>query len=91
MTKYFGYDKCMNLLSVQGQGAVFTVVLFLLCVIAVHGAKLAKIGYRTVKKKLPPEPPKKTEPKPDPVYFIVEKKKKRTKTEYSEPKEIKFR
>ncbi len=55
----------MNLLSVQGQGAVFTVLLFLLCVIAVHGAKLAKIGYRTLKKKLPPDPPKKPETKPE--------------------------
>ncbi len=81
----------MNLLSVQGQGAVFTVLLFLLCVIAVHGAKLAKIGYRTLKKKLPPDPPKKPETKPEPVYFIVEKKKKRAKAEYSEPKRIKFR
>lgn len=84
----------MNLLSVQGQGALWTIVLLLLCIIAVHGGKLAKIGYRTLRKKLPPEPPKKPEPAPpEPVYYIVERKKKRsrTKAEYSEPRQIKFK
>lgn len=85
----------MNLLSVQSQGAVWLTVLFLLCVILVHGAKLAKIGYRTLHKKLPPaKPAPKPQPKPEPVYFLVERKKTRrtkTKTEYTPPKEIKFR
>ena len=84
----------MNLLSIQGQGAVYAVILFFLCVVIVHGYKLAKIGYRSLHKKLPPQPPPKAEKEkkpPEPVYFIVERKKKKsTKTEYSEPKRIKF-
>lgn len=81
----------MNLLSVQGRGAVLVLCLFLLCLIIVHGVKLAKAGWRTLGRKLPPTEPKKPEPKPEPVYFIVERKKKRAKTEYSEPKRIKFK
>ena len=80
----------MILLSVQGRGAIYAVLLFLICVIIVHGVKLAKIGYRTLGKKLPPEPSPKQEKPPEPVYYIVEKKKKRSKNEYSEPKRIKF-
>lgn len=92
--------KNMNLLSVQGQGALFLVLLFVLCAVVVYGTKLAKIGYRSTRKKdeTPPPPEKKPEPKPkpkpeppEPVYFIVEKKKKRAKAEYSAPKEITFR
>ena len=79
------------LLSVQGEGAVWTVLLFLICVIVVHGVKLAKIGYRTLVKKLPPAPPKEPEKKSEPVYYIVEKKKKRARAEYSEPKRIQFK
>lgn len=88
----------MNILSVQGQGFFYTVVIFLICVIAVHGVLLAKIGYRSLRKKAPPEkePPQKQPPKPkpaapEPVYFIVEKKKKRAKSEYTAPREIKFK
>ena len=76
----------MNLLSVQGTGAALTIALFLFCLFIVHAIKLAKIGWRTLFKKLPPQEPKKPEPKP--VYFIVERKKKKAKTDYSEPKRI---
>ena len=80
----------MNLLSVQGQGLVYTVVIFLICVIVVFGIKLVRLGIRTTKK-LPPEPPHEPVKTPEPVYYIVEKKKKkRAKTEYREPREIKF-
>ena len=79
------------MLSVQGEGAVYTIFLLLFCVIVVHGIKLAHIGYRTLFKKLPPSPPKEPEKKVEPVYFIVEKKKKRAKAEYSEPKRIQFK
>ena len=80
----------MLLLSVQGRGALWTVLIFLFCVILVHGFKLAKIGYRTLGKKLPAKKPKKPKKEQEPVYFIVERKK-RTKREYSEPKRITFR
>lgn len=102
----------MNLLSSQAQGALYAILIFFACVVVVHGYKLAKIGWRSLHKKLPPEKPRKKEktpepvyyikevkpekPKkkekaPEPVYYIVERKvKKRAKTEYSEPKRIKF-
>lgn len=51
--------------------------------------KLAIVGIKTLKK--PPEvKPEKPEPKPEPVYYIVEKKRAK-KANYSEPKEIKFK
>ena len=95
------YNNRMNILSVPGQGLIYTVIIFLFCVIAVHGVLLAKIGYKSLHKKIPPEKPKeektkspqkpKPEKDPEPVYFIVEKKKKRAKSEYSAPREIKFK
>jgi len=82
----------MNLLSVAALGGLYTALMLLFSIIVIHGYKLAKIGYRTVKKKLPPDPPKPQKKKPEPVYYSVEKKKKkRTKAEYDNPKEIKFR
>ena len=81
----------MNILSVQGQGLLYTLIIFLFCVIVVHAVLLARIGYRTLQKKLPPEPPKEA-PKPtESVYYIVEKKKKRAKSQYDDPREIKFK
>ena len=81
----------MTLLSVQWQGFGWCIMLFLLVVVAVHLAKLIAVGYRTLFRKLPPEPPKIAEKKPEPVYYIVERKKRRPKKEYAEPKEISFR
>lgn len=81
----------MTLLSIQAFGALYTAVLFLICAIAVHAFRLARVGYRSMKKK-PPE--KKAEPAPEktePVYYIVERKKKRPKSEYSDPKRIQFK
>ncbi len=81
----------MQLLSAQSQGFFWCVTIFLLLFSIVHAAKLARLGYRTLFKKLPPEPPKIPEKQTEPVYFLVERKKKRPKKEYSEPKEISFR
>ena len=80
MTEIFLYTFLMNLLSVQGQGAIYAVLLFLLCLVIVHGVKLAKVGYRTLAKKLPPDPPPKQEKKIEPVYYVVDIKMKRCKT-----------
>ena len=91
MTLIVRYNTVMLLLSVQGEGAMWTACIFLACIIVVHGVKLARIGYRTLGKKLPPAPPKPPEKSPEPVYYIVEKKKKRAKAEYSEPKRIQFK
>lgn len=76
--------------TIQTQGALWCILLFLLCLIVVHAAKLAYLGWRALGKKLPPEPPKAPEKKAEPVYFLVERKKKRPKTQYSEPKQINF-
>ena len=65
----------MNILSVQGQGALYTVLVLIIVIIVVHGIKLARIGYRSLGKKLPPEPPPKEKNEPEPVYFLVERKK----------------
>lgn len=61
---------------------------FAACFILVHLIKLAILGIRSARRK--PDPPKAEEkPAPEPVYYIVEKKK--TRKSYSDPKEIQFK
>lgn len=91
MTPARPYNGGMNLLSVQGQGFLYALCLFFICVAAVHLFKLARIGYRTLGKKVPAEKPKKQKTEKEPVYFLVERKKKRSKPEYDEPKRISFK
>ena len=81
------------MLSVQALGAVYTVCLFILCLIAVHAVKLVRLGYRSLGKKAepPPAPPPKAPKQPQEVYYIVERKKKRAQAEYSEPRRIQFK
>ena len=81
----------MITLSVQNLGILYILLLFSLCFVIVHGIKLAILGWRTLGRKMPAEKPKPAEKKVEPVYFIVEKKKKRAKAEYSEPKRIQFK
>ena len=90
MTEPNRYDCGMSLLSVQSQGFLWCLFLAIIVIVVVHGIKLAAIGYRTFGKKMPPEPPKEPEKKPEPVYFLVERKKKRSKGEFSEPRQINF-
>lgn len=80
----------MLFLSVQGRGALFTLCIFLICVIVVHIAKLALIGWNSFQKKTPKkeEKPEKQE-SAEPVYYIVEKKKK-TSPQYKKPRKFKF-
>lgn len=68
-------------------GFVYLLLTFLFCFILVHLFKLAAFGLISIKK--PSEEEKKPEPKPEPIYYIVEKK--RTKKTYSNPKEIEFK
>lgn len=91
MTASIHYHEGMKLLSVQGTGAIAVLVLLFICIVVVHVGKLAYLGYRTRGKKLPPEAPKPPEPEKEPVYYIVEKKKKRVRSEYSEPRRISFK
>ena len=81
----------MLILAVQWLGALYAFCTFLICIIVVCGCKLARVGYRTLGKKQPPEAPPKEEKPPEPVYYLVERKKKRVKTEYSDPKRIQFK
>ncbi len=71
-------------------GILYLFLTFAVCFILVHLIKLACLGVSSLKKK--PEQPKAEEkpaPKPEHVYYIVEKKK--TKKSYSSPKEIQFK
>lgn len=80
----------MELLSLQGRGAFLTFCIFLICVIVVHVAKLALIGWKAYRKKegKPHDNDEKDE-SADPVYYIVEKKKK-TSPQYKKPRKFKF-
>lgn len=69
-------------------GLLACLILFALCFFSVHLIKLAKLGWLT--KKTPPNEAKPTAP-PEPVYYIVEKKKKRVRSDYAPPKEIHFK
>ncbi|MBQ8394967.1 MAG: hypothetical protein IJX49_05275 [Clostridia bacterium] len=88
------------LLIAQSIGGFFGVVLiFALCFFAVHIVRYAKLTWQ---EKHPTEAPKeeKEEEKPEekapappqePIYYIVERKQRRAKPKYSEPKEIRFK
>ncbi len=90
MTVLWRYTGSMTI-SVQGAGALYTLIVLITVVIAVHLFKLIRLGLR-MRKHLPAEEPKKDPPAaPEPVYYIVEKKKKRTKSSYSDPKRISFK
>lgn len=76
-------------------GACGLLFLLAFCFFFVHLCRLARFGWNA-RKEAPkdPSPPKKEQPKqPEPVYYIVEKKRKvkKTRTEYGEPKEFRFR
>lgn len=86
------YNGVMLLISSQASGAIYSVVILLICFVVAHVVKLVSLGYRA--RKRPPakeEPPPEPKPEPEPIYYIVEKKKKRAKAEYSEPKRISFK
>ena len=82
----------MTLLSVQAFGALYAAILLVICLVFVHAFRLSWVGYRSMKTK----PPEKKEhsaekDKAEPVYYIVERKKKRPKAEYSDPKRFQFK
>ena len=91
--------KILNrlLLSLPAQGFLWIIFLFAFCFLCVHLLKLAKLGTDTLRKTPTPAPEKKEEKKTpaeqpqEPVYYIVEKKTRRPKSSYSEPKQIKFK
>lgn len=91
MTKRTCYNGAMDLLANQWLGGLYSLLLLIACFFAVHVFLLARYGYRA-KKNLPKDKPERPAPKePEPVYYIVEKKKKRTRNTYSEPRRISFK
>ena len=87
-------------LAPQYLGAIWLVILFLLCFFAVHFIQLARLGQRWRKeqeknsqpKPAPQQEEKQAPPKnaEEPIYYIVERKR-RTKSSFSEPKQIRFK
>ena len=87
-----------QLLAARVVGGVFCLIfLFVLVFVCVHILKCAKIGWLKHRKKhdesaeKPPQKEKAPASPPEPIYYIVEKKRVRTKSKYSEPKEIRFK
>ncbi len=80
----------MNLLSTNIiLGCIGIVLLFIISFLAVHTPAILQ---KTNKKRMenpPQSPPQQTEV--EPVYYIVEKKRKRVKETYSQPKQIRFK
>jgi flagellar basal body-associated protein FliL len=70
-------------------GLVYLILLFLACFAFVHIIKLAAIGFMSLRRKPEVKEEKKPEKTPKPVYYIVEKK--RSKKNYSQPREIEFK
>lgn len=86
----------MNILTVfPVKGLFLTILLFAVCLIGVHTILLARIGWKFQRTpKTPPsknEEQKKTPVEKEPIYYIVERKTKRAKTGYGEPKQIHFK
>ena len=79
------------------RGLLWSVALFALCFFGAHFCKLAILGWQ--KSQPPPEEEKeevkeekKAPAKPqEPIYYIVERKTRRAKSSYGEPKEIHFK
>ena len=80
-------------------GFLWLGALFIVCFIVIHVARLARLGRRYQKlqnaQPAPPkEPPKEKTPpehkQEEPIYYIVERKK-RVKSTFTEPKQIRFK
>ncbi len=97
------YTFPMNTLLISATvGIVWLLLLFALCFIVVHVLRLARLGrlYQKNEKEAanklpkpqqpPPAPPAPSHTEPEPVYYIVEKKK-RVKSNLGEPKRIQFK
>ena len=89
----------MNVLflsAVHAHGFLWLTLLFAACFLLVHALRLIALGkkYQRQCKAQQNAPPEQTKAPPqneqEPVYYIVEKKRK-TKTDYSLPKQIKFK
>ena len=85
-------ENLLILLPVRG--LFWAIFLFGFCFFGIHILKLAQVGWSSTHKKEPPqekEEEKKTPAPQEPVYYIVERKTRRAKPSYSEPKQIRFK
>ena len=74
-------------------GLLLSFLVFFICFLFIHIVKLIKFGWLYKKQNVPKKQslsPKKEEKPPDPIYYLVERKKPR-KTPYKKPKEIRFK
>ena len=88
------------LLSAPVKGMLWTIALFLVCFIGTHVIILTRLGWEYQQQKTehaPDKQEKKTEEKKapsekptEPIYYIVERKTRRAKSTYGEPKQINF-
>ena len=96
------YTYGMNILTAfPVKGFFCTLLLFLFCIVGVHLLLLARVGWdhqqnsATPDKTKTEETQKEDEKKPslerEPIYYIVERKTKRAKASYGEPKQINFK
>lgn len=89
------------LLSLPTQGFLWCILLFSVCIIGVHFTLLARLGatYCSEKQKQREDKAKEEKEKSapaektqqEPIYYIVERKQRRAKPSYGEPKEIRFK
>ena len=85
------------LLSLGFQGLFWTLLLFALCFGGIFLVELAKLGWTYRNEPLPQSEEKKektpAEKPQEPIYYIVEKKKRKSKNgyEYSEPQPFTFK
>ncbi len=73
-------------------GLLYLILLYIACYVFICMVRLAVQGFKSMQKDRAEQPPAEEEKKnePQPVYYIVEKKKARSKATYSQPREIKF-
>ena len=98
MTKIQRYTFLMNclLLSLPAQGFLWILFLFAFSFFCVILIRLALLGANANRETPPEHTDKKEEKKApaqpqEPIYYIVEKKTRRPKSSYSEPKQINFK
>ncbi|MBQ2702172.1 MAG: hypothetical protein IJF64_04190 [Clostridia bacterium] len=91
-----------NLLtSAGGKGCIWLILLFFFTFILVHLTKLVRLGWEhtltkpkptTEQKQEKPKPQEKAPAKPqEPIYYVIERKRKKPKTAYTEPRQITFK
>ena len=101
MTRYNRYTIRMKILSLHQlllslgfQGMLWTVLLLLFCFGGVYITTLARLGweYKNSPSDSPQEEKQAPAPKAqEPIYYIVERKRRLPKGDYDEPKQIHFK